>query len=218
LIQAGRVKINGQVVRELGVQVEVGKDQVMVDDQPVEPFFRFTYILLNKPSGYLSTVKDPFGRKTVMELVPSVPGLVPVGRLDKDTEGLLLLTNDGELTHRLTHPRYEIPKTYRVRLDRSLTPEALSRLREGIDIGEKRPATVDSFEVIHNQEIRVTLHEGRKREVKRIFSELGYRVVYLLRERYAFLDLEGLGTGEWRYLSDVEVEKLKQLVRLSHGN
>ena len=218
LIRAGRVKLNGQVVRELGVQVIVGVDEVQVDDQPVEPHFQYSYLILNKPSGYLTTLRDPFKRKTVMQLVPDIPGLVPVGRLDKDTEGILLLTSDGELAHRLAHPRYAVPKTYRVKVNRPLRPHVLSRLREGVDIGEKQPAKADAVQVVHNQEVLVTLHSGRKREVRRMFEALGYRVVHLRRERFAFLELGDLEPGKWRELKPEQVNELKKLVGIDHGD
>ncbi len=218
LIRAGRVKLSGQTVTELGTQVIVGVDEVQVDGQPVDPNFQPSYILLNKPSGCLTTLRDPFQRKTVMDLVPAIPGLVPVGRLDKDTEGVLLLTNDGELAHRLAHPRYRISKTYRVAVNRPLEPPALHMLRRGVDIGEKRPAAADGLQVVHNQEVLLTLHSGRKREVKRMFEALGYRVTRLRREKFAFLELGALEPGQWRELTQEEVNELKKLVGISHGD
>jgi pseudouridine synthase len=211
LIRAGRVRVNGRpgelhtVVRERDV-VEV--DGTRVDRQAL------AYVLLNKPPGVVTTAKDPQGRRTVVDLVPAEPRVVPVGRLDADTTGALLLTNDGELAHRLAHPRYGVPKVYEAEVSGTPSEEALQRLREGVELedGVSAPA---GAKLVGPGRLELTLHEGRKHQVKRMCEAVGHPVTRLRRVRYAGLGLDGVAEGEWRALSREEVVALATAVGLS---
>jgi len=218
LIRKGRVSINGRIVKELGSKVNNLADQVFLDNHLLEPVKENQYILLNKPTGVLTTVKDPSKKLTVMSLVPKNPGLVPVGRLDFDTEGVLLLTNDGELNYRLTHPRFKIDKIYIVKVDRPLYSSVIKRLQQSVDIGEKKPVSADKVELIDKFTIRLILHEGKKRQVRRMMQALGFTVKYLRREQFAFLRCDKLELSTWRLLNQQEVKNLKKLVELNHGH
>ena len=217
MIAAGRVSVNGQVVTVMGVEVNEG-DIVAVDGAAVSPDAAFVYILLYKPRSVVSTVHDPQGRRTVLSFLPKMPvRLYPVGRLDYDTEGALLLTNDGELAHRMTHPSYEVEKVYRVRLSGYLTDEQVSRLRQGIELddGLTAPAQVEMLSRAANESLlTLTLHEGRNRQVKRMVEAVGHRVVALERLQVGLIGLEGLQPGQWRYLTAQEVEHLRRLCAL----
>jgi pseudouridine synthase len=219
LIEQGRVKVNGRVTTELGTKVDEEKDHVEVNGRTVRVSKRKVYVLLNKPAGYLVTMNDPLGRPTIRKLLAGLPpGVVPVGRLDLDSEGLLLLTNDGELAFRLTHPRYEVPKTYVVRVDGPADPETLARLRRGVvlDGVKAAPDKVVALEsgTGHSQ-LRIELHEGRKREIRRMMEAVGHRVSRLRRTAFAGLSLKGTAPGEWRALTPREVSSLKRMVGLS---
>ena len=195
----------------------VGKrDVVEVDGERVERQ-RLAYVLLHKPPGVVTTASDPQARKTVVELVPSQPRVVPVGRLDLDTTGALVLTNDGDLAHRLAHPRYGIPKVYEAHVVGSPSPHALARLRDGVELedGITSPARVRVLaRGARSSRLELTLHEGRKHQVKRMCEAVGHPVRGLHRVRYADLDLDGLEPGEWRTLSSREVAALKRSVGL----
>jgi len=221
LIAQGRVSVNGRTVTELGVRVDDDRDRVNVDGRPVKARLRPVYLLLNKPPGYLVTMKDPQGRPTVKKLLPGLPsGVVPVGRLDFDSEGLLLLTNDGELAFRLTHPRYEIPKVYQVGVEGEVSAETADRLRQGVMIDGIK-AVPDAVVVLesgpHLSRLRVELHEGRKREVRRLIEAVGRRVRKLKRVSLAGLTLKNIPSGGWRPLTDREVSGLKRKVGLAAG-
>jgi len=217
LILAGRVRVNGEVVYELGTTVDSSRDRVEVDGQEIRPEPKI-YVLLYKPRGYVTTARDPQGRRKVTDLVAGAGGRVfPVGRLDYDSEGLLLLTNDGELAYRLTHPRFHVPKTYHVVLDRSPGPAALRAIARGVELddGLTAPAGVrlvrrDGGEAL----VEMTIHEGRKRQVRRMWAALGFEVQRLKRVRMAGLELGGLEPGRWRHLRTTEVRELRKLVRL----
>jgi pseudouridine synthase len=219
LISQGRVKVNGRVVSELGTRVDDDRDRVEVAGRSVPPRRHNVYILLNKPAGYLVTMKDPLGRPTIRKLLPGLlPGVVPVGRLDFSSEGLLLLTNDGELAFRLSHPRYEIPKTYIARLDRALESDALTRLAGGVVLDGVRavPDKVVPIESGKGQpQLRIELHEGRKREVRRMIEAVGRHVTKLKRLSLAGLTLKGVPLGGWRMLTGREVASLQKLVGLA---
>lgn len=212
IILAGRVRVNGKVVKELGIKVEKN-DQIEVDGKPIT-MEKMVYILLNKPTGYLSTVDDPQGRKTVLDLVGSIKERVyPVGRLDYNTSGLLILTNDGELTYTLTHPSHQVEKTYLV-VVKGKPGNILRRLEKGVELedGITAPARVRGVkEKRGNTLFQLTIHEGRNRQVRRMCEYIGYSVISLARIGFAFLDLKGLEPGEYRYLNTEEVEKLKML-------
>jgi 23S rRNA pseudouridine2605 synthase len=217
LIKDGRVKVNGLVVKKMGLKIDPRQDKVELDDLPLELPVEKKYYLLNKPAGYLTTVKDPFGRATVMELFPRHlrPGLFPVGRLDLDTEGLLLLTNDGQLAYRLTHPRFGVKKKYLALVQGILGREKLLLLRNGVLLkdGWTSPAQVKIVS-IHSKKnqslLEIILHEGKKRQVRRMCAAIGHPVLKLKRTSLAFLTLKGLQPGSYRPLFREEVEKLSR--------
>jgi 23S rRNA pseudouridine2605 synthase len=210
LIKAGRVLVNGNP-GDLNTFVAAG-DTVEVDGRPVAKQ-RLAHLLLNKPPGVVTTARDPQGRPTVVALLPPEPRVVPVGRLDADTTGALRLTNDGQLAHRLAHPRYEVDKVYEAEVDGEPSEEGLRRLREGIELDDGRtaPATV---RLLGKRRIELTIHEGRKHQVKRMLAAVGHPVRRLHRSRYAGLDVHGLAPGEWRRLTRDEVEGLRRQVGL----
>jgi 23S rRNA pseudouridine2605 synthase len=204
LIRAGRVRVNGKVA---GVATFVERrDTVEVDDARVEPE-PLTYVLLHKPSGVVTTARDPHGRPTVVGLVGHERRVVPVGRLDADSTGALLLTNDGPLAHRLMHPRYEVDKVYEAEVEGELHEADLVRLREGIDL-EDGPAAPARAELIGPTRVRLTIHEGRKHQVKRMLQAVGHPVRRLHRSSYAGLTLDGLEPGHWRELTVDEITSL----------
>ncbi len=212
-IREGRVRVNGEVVQTLGAKIDPEKDRVEVDGKPVKLAERERVILFNKPKDCLTTVSDPFHRRTVLDYV-SVPfRIYPVGRLDFDTEGLLLLTNSGELAFRLTHPRYEIEKVYEVKLRAPISDEMVQQLTSGVKL-ESGPVVRAKVEVVSPYRIHMVIHQGLKRQVKRMIQAVGNRVVGLKRIRFAGLELGGLSPGEWRYLTDEEIVELKKSVRL----
>jgi 23S rRNA pseudouridine2605 synthase len=211
LIQSGRVALNGVTVQELGVSVDEKTDKVSVDGKEVSLHQDLIYVLLNKPKGYLSTVKDSFGRPTVLDLVGKEKKVFPVGRLDLNTEGVLLLTNDGELTYRLTHPKFEIEKIYLVTVKGKMDQETLSRFRQGVKLEEGVVARGKGRIIKRGEKesvFELRLKEGRKREIKRMCQASGLRVTKLTRTHFAHLTARGLKTGEWRYLSNKEVRDL----------
>jgi len=218
LIRQGRVAVNGRVVEDLGVKVDDIEDRIDVDGKKVQTERTFVYGMLNKPAGYLVTLNDPFRRPTIRKLIPRLErGVVPVGRLDQDSEGLLLLTNDGELAFRLTHPRYEVKKTYLVRVAGDIPSGEISKLQKGIFLDGRKTAPAEISSREHNPQtsvLQVEVHEGRKREVRRMFEAVGHRVLWLKRVAFAGLQLEPLPSGKWRLLTKNEVRYLKRLVSL----
>ena len=210
LIRAGRVTVNGVVETNLGTRVEPGTDAVAVDGAELDLQPRLVYLMLNKPAGYLTAVTDERGR-TVMELLPAeLPRVFPIGRLDRDTEGLLLLTNDGPFAHRLMHPRFHVRKTYEVEVDGSMAEEDANLLRRGIqlDDGPTQPAEVEILSDVPPSRVRITIAEGRKRQVRRMLSAVGHPVLRLERVAYGGLKIEGLARGETRELTRDEVDEL----------
>jgi 23S rRNA pseudouridine2605 synthase len=210
LIRAGRVRVNG-VSGELNTTAG-RRDVVEVDGERVR-LQRLAHVLLHKPAGVVTTARDPQGRRTVVALVPSDPRVVPVGRLDADTTGALVLTNDGDLAHRLAHPRYGVPKVYEADVDDSVSRETLERLRAGVEL-EDGPTAPAGARRLAPRRIELTLHEGRTHQVKRMCEAVGLAVRRLHRSRYAGLDLAGLEAGEWRELTAAEVAELRRAVRL----
>lgn len=206
LIKAGRVTVNGEPGR-VNTFVESG-DQVEVDGKPVAAQ-RLTYALLNKPARTVTTARDPQGRPTVVDLVDLPERVVPVGRLDADTTGALLLTNDGPLAHRLAHPRYGVEKVYEVEVEGRPDDAALRRLAEGVDLDDGRTAPGRARRLAPSK-IELALHEGRKHQVKRMLAAVGHPVRRLHRSRYAGLTLEGLEPGRWRELEPSEVKRLSR--------
>lgn len=211
LIRAGRVKVNGAAVTLLGTKVSPSNDRILVDGRPVATQKKL-YVALNKPAGYLCTAKDTHNRHTVFDLLPkSWPRLHTVGRLDFDTEGLLLLTNDGDFSLHLTHPRYKVAKRYEVLINGILSDVQARQLTNGMVIdGERMKAEkVQNFRNLSNQSrFELVLTEGKKRQIRRMLSALGHRVVRLKRLNIGSIELGSLKTGRWRFLSSVEIRKL----------
>lgn len=205
LIKAGRVLVNGKP-GQLNTFVEA-TDRVEVDGREVAKQ-KLAHLLLYKPAGIVTTASDPHGRPTVVQLVPNEPRIVPVGRLDADTTGALLLTNDGPLAHRLAHPRYGVEKVYEIELDGELDDDALRMLAEGVELDDGRTAPARARRLGRNR-IELVLHEGRNRQVKRMLEAVGHRVTHLHRSAYAGLTLGGLEPGAWRELEPSEVERLR---------
>jgi 23S rRNA pseudouridine2605 synthase len=205
LIRAGRVRVNGEVAG-LVTFVEP-RDIVEVDGSPIEPE-PLTYVLLHKPPGVVTTARDPQGRPTVVGLVGHERRVVPVGRLDADTTGALLLTNDGPLAHRLMHPRYEVDKVYEAEVEGEPSDEALAQLAEGVELDDGRTAPA-RVRRLGPSLVELTIHEGRKHQVKRMLQAVGHPVRRLHRNRYAGLTLDGLAPGEWRELTSDEVKRLR---------
>ena len=213
MIAEGRVKVNGGVVSKMGRTVTPG-DAVFLDGAIVEPAERLYYILYHKPMFEMCTASDPEGRVTVLGRFSDFPArLFSVGRLDYDSEGLLLLTNDGELSNRLTHPRFEIQKTYFARINGKVSMDAAQKLREGVLIdGRETRAGVRILQKQERQtELLVTIHEGRNRQVRRMLAAVGYEVLYLRRIQFGPLSLGSLQRGQWRELTEEEVKALKRL-------
>ena len=207
LIAGGRARVNGQVAR-LGQRVDVERDRVEVDGRTIGVRAGLVHYLLNKPRGVVTTASDPQGRPTVIDLVPGEPRVFPVGRLDADTEGLLLLTNDGELTHRLTHPSFGVEKEYLAELHGTPSPADVRRLREGVVL-EDGPTAPARVALVPPRALRLVIHEGRNRQVRRMCEAVGHPVVRLVRTRIGPLCDRALAPGEWRPLSMAEVRALE---------
>jgi 23S rRNA pseudouridine2605 synthase len=206
LIKAGRVRVN-DAPGELNTYVHAG-DRVEVDGQPVTAQ-SLRYVLLHKPAGTVTTARDPHGRPTVVDLVEEIPErVVPVGRLDADTTGALLLTNDGPLAHRLAHPRYGVEKVYEVDVEGEPDDATLRRLAEGVELDDGRTAPA-KVRRLGPAKLELRLHEGRKHQVKRMCEAVGHPVVRLHRSRYAGLTVEGLEPGRWRELDPTDVKELR---------
>ena len=220
LITLGRVKVNGRVVTELGTKVDSVRDKVEVSGRRLA-VEEHLYLLLNKPRGYVTTLSDPEKRPTVMELLRGIEARVyPVGRLDFNTEGLLVFTNDGDLANGLMHPRREVQKTYRVKVRGILTAEELAQLRSGVTLDDgvrTAPAEVTPGGAStggHNSWFEITIHEGRNRQIHRMVEALGHQVAKLERVRYAGLEAGTLRPGRYRQLVEREVETLKVVAGL----
>jgi 23S rRNA pseudouridine2605 synthase len=207
LIKAGRVTVNGEP-GQLNTVVRA-RDRVEVDGREVARQ-RLRYVLLHKPTGVVTTARDPQGRPTVVALVPHEPRVVPVGRLDTDTTGALLLTNDGQLAHRLAHPRYGVEKTYVADVEGDPDDDALRNLREGVDLDDGPTAPARARRLGPGR-VELVLHEGRKHQVKRMLAAVSHPVIRLHRSAYAGLTLEGLEPAEWRELEPAEVQRLNRL-------
>lgn len=214
LIAAGKVVVNGKVEKLLGTRIDEKSASVEVEGIGVQPPERLQYVILNKPKGVVTTASDEKSRKTVLDLVDVDGRIFPVGRLDIDSTGLLILTNDGELSYKLTHPKFGVEKTYEVLLDSSLTASSAAQLEEGVDLAEGRTSKCRiAFPRSANRRLcRITLHQGWKRQVRRMFACTGYEVLKLKRVRVASVRLNGLTLGAWRHLSLKEVSFLKVVV------
>jgi pseudouridine synthase len=214
MIADGRVSVNGQVVEDLGSKIDESSDQVAVDGKAVRGKSGSIYWMLNKPRGILVTLDDPFERRTVRDLIPDLPaGVYPVGRLDKDSEGLLILTNDGELAYRLTHPRFEVAKRYVVRVRGLMEDPSVARLQAGVFVDGRRtaPAKIEVFEKsARGTVLQIEIHEGRKREVRKMLDAVGHPVLELKRVMFAGLSLSHLPAGHRRPLTGAEILRLKK--------
>jgi 23S rRNA pseudouridine2605 synthase len=210
LILDGRVSVNGVVTRELGTKADAARDDVRVDGTRLRAATESVYLVLNKPKGVVATRRDPQGRPTVMDLVPNVPGLFPVGRLDVTTEGLILLTNDGAFAERVAHPRYEVPRTYRVKVRGVPEAATLERLRRGLTV-ERELLRVDHARVVsadNNAWLELTLHEGKHHEVRRLLEAVGHPVSKLRRVAFGPVTDHGLALGAFRELTARERQAL----------
>ena len=218
LIVEGRVTVDGKVITELGSKFDSKKCKICVDDEIISESVEKIYILLNKPKWILSSAKDDRGRKTVIDLINDIDERIyPVGRLDFDTEGLLLLTNDGELTNALLHPKFQINKTYVAKVNGIINQTKLNELRQGVQLedGITAPAKVDllnSFKDEHT--IQITIHEGRNRQVRRMFAAIGCNVKHLKRIKFANLSIDNLKVGQYRKLSKAEIVTIYELTGL----
>ncbi|MHB0868970.1 MAG: pseudouridine synthase [Chloroflexota bacterium] len=221
MILAGRVAVNGEVVTRLGTKVDPEHDAITVDGKPIPRRVRMSYLMLNKPAGYITTVSDPENRPTVMQLVPHNARIYPVGRLDANSEGLILLTNDGEFANLLAHPRYSYEKEYHVAVPGTIKERDLQALREGvvIDGGKTAPAQVRVLSSDGRTTwLSITIHEGRNRQIRRMLHALGYSVERLVRMRIGPLWLGSLPKGAYRPLTPAEVRMLKRTGCEGSGN
>lgn len=215
LISEGKVKVNNKVVTTLGTEINEYNDTVVVDERKITLVTRDIYIVLNKPKGCVTTVKDDKGRKTVMDYI-SVKDkrLFPIGRLDYDTEGMVILTNDGDMAYKLTHPSHEIPKTYIAKVEGEIPEADLAKLRNGVPLDGvlTHRSKVKLLGVEDNiSRVEITIYEGKNRQVRRMFEYIGKNVIFLKRTKIGDLRLGGLGRGMSRYLTDKEIDILKRL-------
>lgn len=209
----GRVKVNGKIVTQLGVKVNPDKDIVEFDGKIVNKSEKKVYILLNKPIGYVTTAKDQFDRPTVLDLVKVDEKVLPVGRLDMYTSGALILTNDGEFIYKVTHPKYEVEKTYTVTVKGIVTQEDVEKLTNGVKIddyisGKAKVKILKTNEEKNFSRVQITIHEGKNREVRKMCEAIGKKVLALHRRKIGNLDVKNLALGNWRYLTKREVEDL----------
>ncbi|NQT27125.1 rRNA pseudouridine synthase [candidate division KSB1 bacterium] len=217
VIKQGRVTLNGESVTQLGVQVNPDQDRVEVDGKSVRPAERQVTVLFNKPESVITTVSDDFGRKTVLDFISLPERLFPIGRLDFDTTGVLLLTNDGDLAYRLTHPKYEIDKIYRAWVRGVMGPSVVDQLRSGVEIDEGVVVGGDAKILKTKRDkslIEIKIHEGKKRQIRRMMKGVGHPVVALERICFAGLIVGHLKPGEWRELTEQEVQNLYQIAGL----
>lgn len=211
-ILQGKVKVNGETVTELGTKVN-DKDKIEFEGKLIKNNTEYVYILLNKPIDYVTTVKDQFNRQTVLDLVKTNKRLVPVGRLDMYTSGALILTNDGEFIYKVTHPKYEITKTYNVTVIGKITENEVEQLKDGVDIGDfvTNKAKVKILKIDEEKNIsrlEITIHEGKNREIRRMCEAIGKKVLSLHRSKIGDIGVKDLQLGTWRYLKKEEIQKL----------
>ena len=213
LILEGKVKVNNQIVTELGVKVNLEKDIVKFEDKEIKPTSKMVYILLNKPIGYVTTADDQFGRDTVLDLVKVKERIVPVGRLDMYTSGALILTNDGDFVYKVTHPKHEIEKTYTVTVKGIIKNEEVEQLRKGVKIDDyiTKPAKVKILKTDIEKNIsrlEIVIHEGKNRQVRKMCESVGRKVLALHRSKIGKIGVKDIELGKWRYLKDREIQEL----------
>ncbi len=213
-IQRGQVTVNGQVVTQLGTKIDPEKDSVSVNGVLLKHKEKKTYLMVHKPKGYITSKDDPQGRKTVMDLIDVQERVYPVGRLDYNSRGLLIMTNDGELANRLMHPRYQVPKTYFVHVNQKLSPDMIRKLKQGLHLEEGYAKMKEVQAVEENREhiLKVLLTEGKKRQIRRMLQVVGVKVLDLQRVQIGPIGLAGLPEKQYRKLSTDEVTALKKLV------
>ena len=222
LIKQGKIKVNGKVITELGTKINPKKDIVLYNNKEIKNKEKYVYILLNKPIGYVTTVKDQFNRDSVLDLVKVKERIVPVGRLDMYTSGALILTNDGDFVYKVTHPKHEIDKTYTVTIKGIVTNEEVEKLRKGVKIEEKqdlgnletyitKPAKVKILKIDkekNQSRLEIIIHEGKNRQVRKMCEAINHKVLALHRSEIAGIGVKDLELGKWRYLKDNEIKKL----------
>ena len=213
LILQGKVKVNNQIVTELGVKVNLEKDIVKFEDKEIKPTSKMVYILLNKPIGYVTTADDQFGRDTVLDLVKVKERIVPVGRLDMYTSGALILTNDGDFVYKVTHPKHEIEKTYTVTVKGIIKNEEVEQLKKGVKIDDyiTKPAKVKILKTDTEKNIsrlEIVIHEGKNRQVRKMCESVGKKVLALHRSKIGKIGVKDIELGKWRYLKDREIQEL----------
>jgi len=219
MILAGRIKVNGRIIKELGTKIDPRKDKVEVDGRGVRNKTNLVYILMNKPKNLVTTLSDEKGRRNVLDVVNIRERVYPVGRLDRNTTGVLLLTNDGELANRLMHPRHLVLKVYKATLDRPIKERELARLKKGVQI-DTTITVPDELYILpgsDSKEVGIAVHEGKNHLVKRIFESIDIHVVQLDRYSYAGLTHHGMQRGAWRNLTKTEVAALKKMVNLNEA-
>ena len=213
LILQGKIKVNGKTISKLGTKVAIGKDIVEYNGSKINLESKYIYILLNKPIGYVTTAKDQFGRKSVLDLVKIKQRVVPVGRLDMYTSGALILTNDGDFVYKITHPKHEIEKTYTVTLKGIIKDEEVEMLKSGVKIEDyiTKPAKVKILKIDEEKNqsrLEITIHEGKNRQVRKMCEAVGHSVLALHRSKIEGIGVKDLELGKWRYLSKQEVNKI----------
>ena len=212
-ITAGKVKVNGEVVKELATIVNCG-DKVELNNKELKLDTNFIYLIMNKPKGYITTAQEDRGRKTVLDLIPSDVRVYPVGRLDYNSEGLLLLTNDGELTNKLTHPKHSVGKTYTVKVEGNVDTNVINKIRDGIFLDGEKLRECEVFEIKQEgkfTKLKMTIFEGKNRQIRRIFEAFNHQVVFLKRTHIGQIKLGSLNRGEVRRLTKKEIDYLKSL-------
>lgn len=213
LILEGKIRVNGIIVTELGTKINPSKDIVEYNNKVIEPEQRNVYILLNKPIGYVTTVKDQFNRPSVLDLVKVKERIVPVGRLDFYTSGALILSNDGDFVYKITHPKHEVNKTYNVTVKGIINDDEIEALRSGVKIDNyiTKPAKVKILKTDKDKNIsriQITIHEGKNRQIRKMCEAIGKKVLALHRSKIGNIDVKDLKIGEWRYLTDAEISDL----------